>query len=202
LNTRRDVAREAARLLYTGTSSNYKDAKEKAARSIGTRIKPSNYEVALELDSLAEKLEGDERRKSLAERRRTALKIMQILSDYSPSLIGSVWRGTAHKGSDIDVEVYGFSHPEITSKLEFSGYKVEESEKVAITKQGKAKISIHVILRTEKGFKVEVVIRHPNEIDELEKCEIYGDAKKGLRLEELKTLVEKTPYKKFIPRRR
>ena len=136
------------------------------------------------------------------EKRRTAIKIMQLLSDYNPLLIGSVWRGTAHKRSDIDIVVYGLNHEEIISKLKFSGYEIEKTEKVVVTKKGKANISNHIISKSEKGFKVEIVIRHPNEIDEKVKCEIYGDVKKGLSLQELKMLIEKDPLKKFVPGRR
>ncbi len=47
MEPREIVAKEAARLLYTGASEEYKHAKEQAARSLGLDAMPSNYEVAV-----------------------------------------------------------------------------------------------------------------------------------------------------------
>jgi predicted nucleotidyltransferase len=100
------VAREAARLLYLGYATEFKMAKELASENLGISVLPSNYDVAVELDRLADEFEGWERRITLMEMRRTALKIMRVIKGYEPCLIGSVWRGTARKGSDIDITVY------------------------------------------------------------------------------------------------
>ena len=42
------VAREAATLLYFGAEKEYKQAKTRAAETLGTDFLPSNLEVALE----------------------------------------------------------------------------------------------------------------------------------------------------------
>ena len=52
------VVREAATLLYFGAEKEYKQAKEKAAETLGTHFLPSNLEVALELNKIAEENEG------------------------------------------------------------------------------------------------------------------------------------------------
>ena len=59
------VAREAATLLYFGAEKEYKQAKEKAAKTLGTHFLPSNLEVALELDKIAEENEGAKRKERL-----------------------------------------------------------------------------------------------------------------------------------------
>ena len=118
MDPRREVAREAARLLYTGASEEYKHAKMQASRSLGIDTMPSNYEVAVELDLLAEELEGKERFQRLVEMREQAFFIMRDLSDYNPALKGSVWRGTVRKGSDIDIDVYSNEPDDITEILE------------------------------------------------------------------------------------
>ena len=79
METRREVAQEAARLIYRGTYKEYRDAKEAAARSLGARSVPSNHEVALELDRLAEEAEGPDRLRRLVEMRETALEVMRLL---------------------------------------------------------------------------------------------------------------------------
>jgi hypothetical protein len=47
-----------------------------------------------------------------------------------------------------------------------------------------------------------VVIRPPEERGEMERCEIYGDMKKGLRLAELEKLMKTDSLRKFVPGRR
>jgi hypothetical protein len=47
------VARVAATLLYFGAGKVYKQAKDKAAQTLGTHILPSNLDFALELDRIA-----------------------------------------------------------------------------------------------------------------------------------------------------
>ena len=73
MDPRERIAREAARLLYTGASEEYKHAKERAASSLGLDVMPSNFEVALELDILADELEGEERKRLLVRMREKAL---------------------------------------------------------------------------------------------------------------------------------
>ena len=107
------VAREAATLLYFGAEKEYKQAKEKAAKTLGIHFLPSNLEVALELDKIAEENEGAKRKERLIQMRCEALKIMELLGACRPVLIGSVWRGTIRLGSDIDIAVYSDEPEEI-----------------------------------------------------------------------------------------
>jgi predicted nucleotidyltransferase len=100
------VSREAATLLYFGAEKEYKQAKEKAAQNFGVHFLPSNLEVALELDKIAEENEGTKRKDRLIQMRTEALEVMRLLSGFCPVLIGSVWRGTIKQGSDIDIAVY------------------------------------------------------------------------------------------------
>ena len=103
---RREVAKEAARLLYYGLATEYIFAKKRAARSLRIRSLPSNKEVALELDNLADSLEGNERKKRLVNMRTEALNYLQLLRQFQPLLKGSVWRGTITKRSDIDIIIF------------------------------------------------------------------------------------------------
>jgi hypothetical protein len=59
------VAREAATLLYFGAEKEYKQAKLKAAKTFGVHFLPTNLEVALELDRIAEEKEGSARKERL-----------------------------------------------------------------------------------------------------------------------------------------
>ena len=75
-------------------------------QTLGTHFLPSNLEIALELDRIAEENEGEKRRDALIQMRTEALEVMWLLSAFCPVLIGSVWRGTIKQGSDIDLAVY------------------------------------------------------------------------------------------------
>jgi len=202
LDLRRRVAKEAARLLYTGAEEEYKQAKEEAARSLGINTMPSNYEVAVELDFLAEEAEGQDRGRLIQRLREDALRVMKALADFGPRLVGSVWRGTARRGSDIDITVYASMPEEAVERLEEAGFEVEGAEEVAVTKQGRPRRSMHITVRLEDGKEAEVVVRPQEERENIERCEIYGDPKQGLSLPELENLMRKDPLRRFVPRRR
>lgn len=196
------IAKEAARLLYTGVSEEYKHAKEQAAINLGINAMPSNYEVAVELDLIAEQLEGEDRKQLLFRMRNTALSLMRALVEFTPVLIGSVWRGTARKGSDVDVTVYAIRSEDVKSSLNSSGYTVKKSMEVVTTKGGRPNRSHHLIIELDNGIQVEVVVRPQEEKEEMARCEVYGDIKKGLSLPELEKLMRGDPLRKFVPKRR
>jgi len=199
---RRDVAREAARLLYTRASEEYLHAKERAARSLGVQAMPSNHEVAVELDLLADEIEGKTRAELIIKMRELALGLMRVLSDVRPVLRGSVWRGTARKGSDIDIDVYSNQPVEVKKLLEDLGYSVTGfKEKVAVSGRGMSR-STHIQVRLEDDIVGEVVVRPVEEHGLEVRCEVYGDVKKGLRLPELEKLMNTDPLRKFVPGRR
>ena len=198
---RRRVAREAAWLLYTGAAEDYREAKLEAARSLGVETLPSNYEVALELDALAEEMEGEERRRRLLDMRREALEIMRLLSAFNPRLIGSVWRGTARRGSDIDIVVYAEDPGEVEELLMEGGYAIRDVEEVSVHKGGEIKTSCHIYIPLN-DYEAEIVVRHPDEMGRFERCEIYGDLKRGLTLSELERIMRVDPLRRFVPERR
>jgi predicted nucleotidyltransferase len=202
MDPRREVAREAARLLYTGVSEEYIHAKEQAVRSLGVQTMPSNHEVALELDLLADEFEGKTRAELIIKMRRLALELMRVLIQVRPVLRGSVWRGTARKGSDIDIDVYSEEPLEVKKLLEDSGYNVTGfKENVAVSGREMSR-SIHIQVLLEDDVQGEVVVRPLEEKDLEVRCEVYGDITKGLRLPELEKLMNTDPLRKFVPRRR
>ena len=199
--SREEVARETARLLYNRTVKEYKDAKEIAAASLGSRTLPSNYEVALELDRLIEEREGSDRLSMLVEMREIALSIMERLVDFDPVLIGSVWRGTPRRGSDIDIVVYSDDVDLVKHKL--GEYRIQKTEKKEFTVAGLPRTSTHIELELKK-YTVELVVRptRDREFYRDERCETYGDQKRGIKLPELEKLIQSDPLRRFIPKRR
>jgi len=193
------VAREAAVLLYTSQEKEYKQAKQRAAQNLAARVLPSNSEVAQELDKLADEMEGSARQERLLQMRREALQIMKALRDFHPRLIGSVWRGTAHKDSDIDIVTFSSQPKNIQQKLEHEGFEATKTEWQSAPKLDKREKSFHIYLKLPSGNEAEVVVRILERKNQKERCEIYGDTVTGLNLRQLERLLEENPLQKFTP---
>jgi predicted nucleotidyltransferase len=198
-DVRSKVAKEAATLLYFGAAKDYKQAKLKAAKTVGSSFLPSNFEVALELDKIADMLEGPARKERLVRMRKEALQIMAILKEYCPVLIGSVWRGNIRQGSDIDIAVYHDTPDDIIDTLKEKGFKISKTERMTETKAGTPETSFHIYVETKSKQTAELVVRNAEEAKSKRKCEIFGDEIRGLKVEELERLLNENPTEKFMP---
>ena len=199
LDSRKRVAREAATLLYSGAEKEYKQAKLKAAKTYNLHYMPTNLEVAMELDQIAEENEAPIRQERLVRMRQEALRIMKMLAGYDPVLVGSVWRGTIHRESDIDVIVHDDEPREILKMLEKNRLAVAGSERTVVTKRGKMKDTFHIHINSPVKEKVEVIVHSPEEACLGQKCEIYGDEVTGLHIQELAKLLKEDPLRRFVP---
>jgi predicted nucleotidyltransferase len=198
--SRHKVAREAATLLYYGFEKEFFQAKTKAAENLGSRILPSNLEVALELDSLAEETEGPARTNRLIEMRKEALQTMKILRDHNPLLVGSVWRGTIKPTSDIDIEVYCNEPKRVADLLRAKKIKIEKVETLKVTEKGKGSASSHIFTETTSKLTAEITVRSLMERGKKRTCDTFGDEIKGLTIKELEILLKQNPSQKFLPR--
>jgi predicted nucleotidyltransferase len=198
-NLKQRVAREAATLLYFGAEKEYKQAKTKAAVTFGVHFLPSNLEIALELDKIAEENEGPKRKERLIQMRKEALNVMQLLGAFCPFLIGSVWRGTIKQGSDIDIAVYTDEPEEITEMLKAGGVRVLKTAWTTVNKGGATLGSFHIYAETPSKHVLEIVARSREEAGKKRKCETFGDELKGLNIKELQKILESNPTQQFIP---
>ncbi|MEM2970633.1 MAG: nucleotidyltransferase domain-containing protein [Candidatus Bathyarchaeia archaeon] len=194
------MAHEAAVLLYTSQESEYKQAKEKAVLNLGIRILPTNIEVARELYLIAEENEGQLRKDRLLRMRKEALEIMSTLRSFNPKLVGSVWRGTANINSDIDIAVYSFDRSLVLKKMEEKGFNVIETQVISGPSQKGAKESFHITVLLSSGDKAEIVVRDPDEKNQKNRCEIYGDIIEGLDTDQLSRILKEDPLKRFVPK--
>jgi predicted nucleotidyltransferase len=193
------VAREAATLLYFGAEKEYKQAKVRAAETFGVHFLPSNLEVAMELEKIAEENEGSKRKECLIEMRKEALSVMKILDAFCPVLIGSVWRGTIKQGSDIDIAAYADEPYVIVEVLKVAGVKILKTVWTTVNKHGTTFDSFHIYAETLGKYGLEIVARSREEAGKKRKCEIFGDEMKGLNIKELKKVLEENPTKQFVP---
>jgi hypothetical protein len=196
---RRKIAREAATLLYFGSEKEYKQAKVKAAQNFGAHVLPSNLEIALELDKVAEETEGPARTERLIQMRTEALKIMKILEAYCPVLIGSVWRGTIRRGSDIDIEAFHDEPEEIVTLLKSGGLKISRTDRMTVTEHGKTETSLHIHAESSGKHPVEIVVRTLEEAGRKRMCDTFGDQIKGVTVRELEKLLRENPAQTFLP---
>lgn len=198
IRLRKKVAREAAFLLYTLQENEYKQAKKRAAQILGVHVLPSNLEVAEELDKIAEEKEGLSRQERLLQMRREALKIMEALKKFHPKLVGSVWRGTIHKNSDIDITTFSHNPEAVYTKLQKDNFKITKTEWRSVTKHGEKETSFHIHILLSSNNEAEVVVRNPEKMDTQEKCEIYGDTITGLNCFQLEKILKENPLQKFV----
>ncbi len=196
---REKVAREAAVLLYSAQEKEYRQAKLKARHTLGTRILPSNKEVAEELDRLADEIEGSSRKKRLLQMRKDALYLMVLLGDLHPRLVGSVWRGTAHKNSDIDIEVFSEDSDMALARLRQGSVNIKRAERQSVTKGNHLETALHTYVSLASCNEAEVIMRDPMKMNEAEKCEIYGDTIKGLNIHQLRLVLTQNPTQRFVP---
>ena len=199
VSSRKKVAIEAATLLYDGIEKEYKQAKLKAAKTFGLHYMPTNLEVAMEIDKIAEEREGLTREERLVRMRKEALRIMHVLKTYDPILVGSVWRGTIHHDSDIDIIVHHEEPKEVVGTLQQTDLKIARTEWASVTKQGKKKSSFHIHVESPIKEQVEIIVHSPEEACLTPKCEIYGDEITGLRPQNLEKVLKENPDRRFLP---
>lgn len=193
------IAQEAAKLLYYKMARDYKQAKKKACDDLNERSFPSNLEVATALDKFADEIEGETRTKLNIRLRQEGLKIMEYLKEFNPRLIGSVWRGTAKKGSDIDIIVFSANIEVVHNRIKRK-FKILNAEYSYKTTKGKTEKYYHVYILLTSGDEVEVVVKDLLSITEKHRCEIYGDYIVGFTIEQLRKILNMDPTRKILPK--
>lgn len=164
---RRQIAFEAARLMYSREVAEYYAAKQKAAsRLYKGWIKPSdlpsNAEIRDQVQILARIHEGPDRHhQRLLQMRLRAVWWLEKLAGFHPKLIGSVLTGAIRKGSDIDIHVYAANPHSITTELEDLNlfYQLERKQ---IIKDGQQRVFTHIHVRDE--FEIELTVYHPSQL--------------------------------------
>ncbi len=164
---RRQIAWEAARLMYSREVSEYYIAKQKAAKRlckgwVKPADLPSNAEIRDQIQLLARLHEGHEHHaKHLLDMRIRAVWWMRRLAAFHPKIIGSVLTGTVREGSDIDLHVFAANPHSITVELDDDGIRYEVERK-RIVKDGQQRIFTHIHVHDE--FPIELTVYHPSQL--------------------------------------
>lgn len=190
---RRQIAFEAACLMYQRHESEYYRAKQKAARRICRGwVKPadlpSNTEIRDEIQTLARLHEGKDRLRNLREMRLEALRLMRLLRQFRPRLIGSVLTGHVRKGSDIDLHVFSDSAEAVALTLDEYAL-IYDLERKRVRKHGEERIftHIHVIDR----FPFELTVYPTGQAHYVFKSSITGKAIERASIAELEELLRR-----------
>jgi hypothetical protein len=160
IKLRRQIAWEAARMMYLRQESEYYRAKMKAARQICRGwVKPadlpSNAEIRDEIQTFARLCEGEQRAADLREMRLEALRMMRILRRFRPRLIGSVLTGHVRQGSDIDLHVFCDSVEAVSLLLHDEGLSFDVERK-RVRKLGEERIFTHLHVRERFPFELTI----------------------------------------------
>jgi hypothetical protein len=157
---RREIAHEAARLMYFREESEYYRAKQKAARQlchgwVKPRDLPTNAEIRELIQGFARIHEGPSRLDRLKDMRLTALRVMRRLAHFHPRVIGSVFTGHIRLGSDVDVHVFSDSIDAVCACFdsELIPYEVERKE---VRKSGEHHTYIHI--HVAEKYPVELTV--------------------------------------------
>ena len=188
---RRQIAYEAARLMYNRDESEYYRAKWKAARKVHQgwvkpRDLPSNAEIRDEIQTLARLHEGENRGERLREMRIAALRMMHRLRAFRPRLIGSVLTGHVRRGSDIDIHVFTDALESVVGVLEDEGLSHEVEHK-DVFKQGEHRHYVHIHVAAE--FPFELTLYPGAEAHIVTKSSVTGKSMERASIAELEQLL-------------
>src|SRR6185503_5452280 len=157
---RRQIAWEAARLMYERRESEYYRAKQKAARHVcKSWVKPadlpSNAEIRDEIQTIARMYEGEHRQDNLRDMRLEALRLMRVLKRFRPRLIGSVLTGHVRQGSDIDLHVFADSLEAVTAAMDAEGMIYDVEHKL-VRKKDQDRLFTHIHVRDRFPFELTI----------------------------------------------
>src|SRR5438477_4157672 len=190
---RQAIALEAARLMYERVETEYFTAKRKAAKrlcrqSVKPEDLPSNAEIREQIQLFARLHEGDKRTQHLRDMRLEALRLMRLLRQFRPRLIGSVMTGHVRKGSDIDLHLFTDSVGLVTDLLEQEGYQYDVERK-QIVKHGEARVFTHV--HVHDRFNFELTVYPEDKAHYVFRSSITGKAIERASIRELEELIQR-----------
>ncbi|MBT5019081.1 MAG: HD domain-containing protein [Planctomicrobium sp.] len=191
--TRRQITFEAARLMYTRQETEYYRAKMKAGKKIcrgwvKPSLLPSNVEIRDEIQRFVSLYEGDKRFDNLRDMRLTAWRMMNLLKNFKPKLIGSTLTGFIRRGSDVDIHLFSSSVEAIANTLDELGLFFDVEHK-HVRKHGEERIYTHI--HVHEKFPVELTCYAADQAHVIFKSSITGNAIERANLSEFEQLLNR-----------
>ena len=126
------VAQEAARIVVNQGIRDYGVAKKKAAERLGLRNQrslPGNLEIEQAVSEHLQLFAGESHSDWLQLLRSAALSAMEMLSSFSPRLVGPVLNGTADPHSAVNLHVFADSPEAVALSLDSNGISYRPYER-------------------------------------------------------------------------
>lgn len=140
---RQVLAQEAARIIVDHGVRDYRVAKQKAAERLGVGSRgslPGNAEIeAAVVDHL--QIFGGESHEALLRLMRTAaLSAMELLTDFSPRLVGPVLLGTADENSAVNLHLFTDSAEMVAMEIGDMGIQFRPYERRLRSRRGQVEM--------------------------------------------------------------
>jgi hypothetical protein len=129
---RQVVAQEAARMIVDHGIRDYRLAKQKAAERLGVEGRgslPGNTEVEAAVAEHLQIFGGESHADHLRLMRVAALSAMELLTSFTPRLIGPVLAGTADENSAVNLHVFADSPEAVAMELADLGVSYKPYER-------------------------------------------------------------------------
>lgn len=129
---RQVVAQEAARVIVNHGVRDYRAAKQKAAERLGVNGRgslPGNAEIEAAVAEHLQLFGGESHQDRLRLMRVAALSAMELLTEFTPRLVGPVLSGTADENSAVNLHVFADSPEIIAMELDGMGVSYRAYER-------------------------------------------------------------------------
>ncbi len=129
---RQVVAQEAARIIVDQGIRDYRVAKIKAAERLGISTRgslPGNAEIEAAISHHLALFGRESHADFLQMMRTVALGAMELLSAFTPRLVGPVLAGTADENSAVNLHVFADSAEQVGMQLDDLGYRYRTYER-------------------------------------------------------------------------
>jgi hypothetical protein len=129
---RQVIAQEAARIIVNHGVRDYRVAKQKAAERLGVSARgslPGNAEIEAAVAEHLQIFGGEAHEDRLRLMRVAALSAMELLSSFTPRLVGPVLSGTADENSVVNLHVFADSPELVAMELEQFGVSYRTYER-------------------------------------------------------------------------
>lgn len=135
------LAQEAARIIVEQGVEDYRLAKKKAAERLGMTERgslPGNREIEEAVANHLLLFRQDSHASLLDTLRRAALSAMELLSPFTPRLVGPVLAGTAGEHSVVNLHVFADSAEQVANALHEVGIRYRPFERRYKSRRGQS----------------------------------------------------------------
>jgi len=137
---RRMLAQEAARIIVEQGIQDYRVAKKKAAQRLAMTERgslPGNSEIEQAVAEHLKLFRADTHTSLLQSLRKAALSAMEMLSPFTPRLVGPVLAGTAREYSAVNLHVFADSAEQVAWTLQAVGIDYKPFERRYKSRKGR-----------------------------------------------------------------